>query len=218
MTPTKVGILGTGDVGRVLASGFISRGHEVRIGAREASNEKAAKWAKEAGPKASAGTFADAAGFGGIVVLATLWSGTKSALDMAGPDSLAGKVVIDATNPLDFSHGMPPRLALGHTDSGGEQVQRWLPKAHVVKCFNIVGNTLMVDPKLPGGPPDMWIAGNDEGAKRKVGEVLHDFGWPDPLDAGGIEGSRLLEPMCILWVLYGARTGTWGHAFKMLRK
>ena len=218
MTPTKVGILGTGDVGRALGTGFASRGHEVKLGARDAHNEKALKWAKETGGRASAGTFADAAKFADVIVLATLWTGTKSALDLAGPESCAGKVVIDATNPLDFSQGMPPRLALGHTDSGGEQVQRWLPKARVVKCFNIVGNAHMIDPKFPGGPPDMWIAGNDEAAKRTVGEILRDFGWPDPLDAGGIEGSRLLEPMCVLWVLHGARTGTWGHAFKLLRK
>ncbi len=218
MTPTKVGILGTGDVGRALGTGFASRGHEVKMGSRDAKNEKAQKWVAETGPRASAGTFADAAKFADIVVLATSWTGTKSALDLAGPENLAGKVVIDATNPLDFSQGMPPRLALGHTDSGGEQVQRWLPKARVVKCFNIVGNAHMIDPKFPGGPPDMWIAGNDEAAKRTVGEILRDFGWPDPLDTGGIEGSRLLEPMCILWVLHGARTGTWGHAFKLLRK
>lgn len=217
MTPTKIGVLGTGDVGRVLGKGFVSRGHEVKLGSREAKNEKSEAWVKENGARASAGTFADAARFGEILVLATAWPGTKNAIDMAGPDSFAGKLVIDATNPLDTSHGFPPRLALGHTDSGGEQVQRWLPKAHVVKCFNIVGNPYMVDPKLPGGPPDMWIAGNDEAAKKTVGEILHDFGWPPPIDTGGIEGARLLEPMCILWVAYGVRTKTWGHAFKLLR-
>jgi predicted dinucleotide-binding enzyme len=217
MNPTRIGVLGTGDVGRALGKGFVSRGHEVKLGAREAKNEKAQAWAQENGPRASAGTFADAAKFGDILVLATLWTGTKNAIEMAGPESFAGKVVIDATNPLDFSQGMPPRLALGHTDSGGEQVQRWLPKARVVKAFNIVGNAYMVDPKFQGGPPDMWIAGNDEAAKKKVGELLRDFGWPDPIDTGGIEGSRLLEPMCLLWVGYGARTGTWRHAFRLLR-
>jgi 8-hydroxy-5-deazaflavin:NADPH oxidoreductase len=218
MTPTKIGILGTGDVGRVLGAGFLARGHEVKIGSRDSRNEKAQAWVKEHGARASSGTFAEAAKFGEIAVLATLWTGTKNALDLAGPENFAGKVVIDATNPLDFSQGMPPRLALGHTDSGGEQVQRWLPKARVVKCFNIVGSPHMVDPKFPGGPPDMWIAGNDEAAKKTVGQVLKSFGWPDPIDAGSIEGARLLEPMCILWVLYGAKTGGWNHAFKLLRK
>jgi predicted dinucleotide-binding enzyme len=218
MTPIKIGILGTGDVGRTLGAGFVSRGHEVKIGSREPQSEKLQRWVKESGAHASAGTFADAARFGEIVVLSTLWSGTKGAIDLAGPDNLAGKVLIDTTNPLDFSQGMPPRLALGHTDSGGEQVQRWLPKSRVVKAFNIVGNAHMVDPKFSGGPPDMWIAGNDEAAKKRVAEILRDFGWPDPIDTGGIEGARLLEPMCILWVLYGARAGTWNHAFKLLRK
>jgi predicted dinucleotide-binding enzyme len=217
MTPTKIGILGTGEVGRTLGSGFVSRGHETKIGSREPQSEKLEKWAKDNGARASTGTFAEAARFGDILVLSTLWTGTKSALDLAGADAFDGKILIDTTNPLDFSHGFPPRLAIGHTDSAGEQVQRWLPKARIVKCFNIVGNTLMVDPKLPGGPPDMWIAGNDEGAKKTVGQVLHDFGWPDPIDAGGIEGARLLEPMCILWVLFGARSGGWNHAFKLLR-
>lgn len=218
MKPTKVGVIGTGDVGRVLGKGFVSRGHEVKIGSRDIDNEKGVAWAKENGARASAGTFADAAKFGEIVVLATAWAGTENAIRLAGPDSFAGKVVIDATNPLDVSKGFPPRLALGHTDSAGEQVQRWLPKARVVKCFNIVGNAHMIDPSFPGGPPDMWIAGNDEGAKKTVGEILHDFGWPPPIDVGGIEGARLLEPMCILWVAYGAKTGTWGHAFKLLHK
>jgi 8-hydroxy-5-deazaflavin:NADPH oxidoreductase len=169
MTPTKIGILGSGDVGRSLGSGFVSRGHEVKIGTREPNSDKVQKWKSDNGARASAGSFADTAKFGEILVLATLWTGTKSALDLAGPDVFDGKVVIDAANPLDFSNGFPPRLALGHTDSGREQVQRWLPNARVVKCFNIVGNIHMVDPKLPGGPPDMWIAGDDEAAKKTVG-------------------------------------------------
>lgn len=214
----KVGILGTGDVGRALGRGFITYGHEAMMGSRSATNEKAVAWAREQGPKAKVGTFADAAAFGDIVVLATLWTGTKSALDMAGgARALAGKVVVDTTNPLDFSHGMPPRLALGHTDSAGEQVQRWLPDAKVVKAFNIVGNAHMVDPQFPGGPPDMWICGNDAEAKVTVSEICRQFGWP-VLDIGGIEGSRVLEPLCILWVTYGMKTNGWNHAFKMLRK
>ena len=213
----KIGILGTGDVGRALGNGFIALGHDVKMGSREAGNEKAETWAKKAGPRASTGTFAETAQFGEVIALALLWSGTENALHLAGPENMAGKVVIDATNPLIFSPGSSPALALGHTDSGGEQVQRWLPGARVVKAFNIVGHPHMFKPYLPGGPPDMFICGNDAAAKQTVTEILKSFGWP-AIDIGGIEGSRLLEPLCILWVGYGMRTSTWNHAFKLLRK
>jgi 8-hydroxy-5-deazaflavin:NADPH oxidoreductase len=214
----KIGILGTGDVGRAIAKGFLTLGHEVKLGAREATNEKAVAWAKEAGPKASNGTFADAAEFGELVVLCTLGAAYESVLKATGPQRLEGKVLIDTTNPLDFSKGMPPRLAVGHTDSGGEQIQRAAPGARVVKAFNIVGNSSMFRPEFPGGPPDMLICGNDAEAKRKVTTILNDFGWPVVVDFGGIESSRYLEPLCITWVLYGVATNNWGHAFKMLRK
>jgi len=213
----KVGILGTGDVGRALGTGFARRGHEVKMGSRDAKNPKLAAFVKAAGPKASGGTFAEAAAFGEVIVLATLWSGTESALKLAGARNLAGKVVMDATNPLVFAPNAPPALERGWNDSAGEQVQRWLPDAKVVKAFNIVGNALMVDPQLPGGPPDMFICGNDAEAKATVTRICADFGWP-AMDIGGIEGSRLLEPMCILWVLYGIRTGSWGHAYKMIHR
>jgi predicted dinucleotide-binding enzyme len=214
----RVGILGTGDAGRALGTGFVGRGHEVRMGSRDAANERALEWAANAGDLASTGTFADAAAFAELAVLATAWSGTGNALQLAGPENLAGKVVIDATNPLAFGETPgPPGLALGHTDSGGEQVQRWLPGARVVKAFNIVGNANMVDPDFPGGPPDMFFCGDDDDAKAIVAQILADFGWP-AVDIGGIEGARLLEPLCILWVIYGFRTGTWDHAFKVLRK
>jgi predicted dinucleotide-binding enzyme len=151
-------------------------------------------------------------------VLATLWSGTKSAIDLAGgAKAFAGKTVLDVTNPLVFGESGPPTLALGHTDSGGEQVQRWLTDSHVVKCFNIVGNAHMVHPDFPGGPPDMFMCGNDDDAKKTIAEICTAWGWP-VTDLGGIEGARLLEPLCILWVAYGARTGSWNHALKMLRK
>ena len=108
-------------------------------------------------------------------------------------------------------------LAVGHTDSAGEQVQRWLPSAYVVKAFNTVGYAHMFKPDFPGGPPDMFICGNDASAKKTVTGILQDFGWPT-IDIGGIEGSRLLEPMCVLWVGYAMRTGGTNHAFKLLRK
>ena len=213
----RIGILGTGEVGQALGTGFVARGHEVKLGSRDASNEKGKAWSAKHGAKASSGTFADAASFGEVLVLCTLWSGTKSALDMAGAKNMAGKVVMDVTNPLVFAPNQPPALALGHTDSGGEQVQRWLPDSRVVKAFNIVGNKNMVDPTFPDGPPDMFICGNDDGAKQTVTRFAKDFGWP-VTDLGGIEVSRVLEPLCILWVLYGTRTGGWDHALKMLRK
>jgi 8-hydroxy-5-deazaflavin:NADPH oxidoreductase len=212
----KVGILGTGDVGHALGKGFLELGHEVKMGARQAGNPKARAFAAEHGPRSSAGTFAEAAEFGQVVVLATRGLANESALRSAGPERLAGKLVLDATNPLDASAG-PPRLAVGHTDSGGEQVQRLLPGARVVKVFNTVGNPHMFRPDFPGGPPDMFMAGDDEGAKRQVAELLRDFGW-NAIDLGGIEASRLLEALCMVWVTYAVRTNTWNHAFKLLKK
>jgi len=213
----RIGILGTGDVGRALGRGFAMLGHEVKMGSRDANNEKAKAWASEVGKLASTGTFSDAAEFAEMAVLATLWSGTENVLRSAGAQRLAGKVLIDATNPLVFAPGAPPALALGHTDSGGEQVQRWVPEARVVKAFNTVGHAHMVKPQFPGGPPDMFICGNDVAAKASVTSILAGFGW-NTIDIGGIDGSRLLEPMCVLWVLYGIRTNTWNHAFRLLRK
>src|SRR5437867_12637901 len=123
----KIGILGSGIVGQTLGSGFAALGHDVKLGTREPWGDRAQAWSSRAGARASAGSFRDAAAFGEVAVLATLWTGTENALRLAGPENLRGKVVIDATNPLLPSPGGPPRLALGHTDSGGEQIQRWLP-------------------------------------------------------------------------------------------
>ena len=212
-----IGILGTGDVGRALGKGFVTLGHDVRMGSRHAKNEKALAWATEMGAKASAGTFADAASFGDVVVLATLGVADETVLRMAGPDTFRRKVVIDATNPLDFSGGIPPRLAVSGNDSGGERVQQLLPDALVVKAFNTVGNTFMFRPELPGGPPDMFIAGNSDDAKATVTAILRDFGW-GIIDVGGIESSRYLEAMCMVWVLSAIRANNWNQAFKMLRK
>ena|SRR5687768_11343718 len=159
MQKIRVGVLGSGDVGRVLAAGFAGLGHDVKIGSRDP--EKLREWAEGAGERVSTGTFAEAARFGDIVVLATLGTATADAIRLAGIETFDGKVVIDTTNPLDFSTGMPA-LSIGHTDSLGEVVQRLLPNARVVKAFNTVGNALMVHPDLPGGPPDMFICGNDE--------------------------------------------------------
>jgi hypothetical protein len=204
MKKQRVGILGTGDVGKALGRGFASRGCDVKIGSRE--------------KKAEFVTFAEAAQHGELIAICTRWDGTENAIKLADPKSFAGKVVIDTTNPLTYAPGVPfaSGLERGFTDSGGEQVQRWLPGAHVVKAFNIVGNTLMVDPKLTGGPPTMFIGGDDDGAKTAVTEILTDFGW-ETIDLGGIEAARVLEPMCWAWVVSAKKTGKWMQAFKMLR-
>lgn len=210
-----IGILGSGAVGQALGLGFAELGHVVKIGSREPANEKLKAWQAKAGKRASTGSFAETAKFADVAVLATLWSGTESALKLAEAGNLSGKILMDVTNPLVVAENQPPRLALGHTDSGGEQVQRWLPQSKVVKAFNSVGNAHMVNPKFPGGPPDMFICGNDAAAKQVVTGFCTDFGW-GVVDAGGIEGARLLEPLCILWVVHGIRTGSWNHAFKLL--
>ncbi|HLQ34297.1 MAG TPA: NAD(P)-binding domain-containing protein [Chloroflexota bacterium] len=210
----RVGILGSGAVGQALGTGLTTLSHDVKIGSREPS--KLDEWVAQGGQHASAGTFEQAAAFGEIVALATLWAGTQQALELAGKRNLAGKVVIDVTNPPDFSQGRPG-LALGHTDSGGEQVQRWLPDSKVVKAFNSVGNPYMFRPDFPGGPADMFMCGNDDGAKETVAQICRDFGW-NPLDVGGIEGARLLEPLCILWVTVVQRTGVHAQGFKLLKK
>lgn len=213
----KVGILGTGEVGRALGKGFVTLGHSVKLGGRDATNEKALAFAREHGARASSGTFADAAAFGDLIVLATLGSANEEAVRLAGVDHFSGKVLIDTTNPLDFSKGMPPRLAGSVGDSGGEKVQRLLPEAKVVKAFNTVGNTHMFRPDFPGGPPDMFICGDDAEAKREVGALLKDFGW-GVADVGGIQSAHYLEAMCLVWVVYAMQGGGWNHAFKLLRK
>jgi predicted dinucleotide-binding enzyme len=213
----QIGILGSGEVGQALGLGFAQLGHEVKIGTREPQSDKLKPWLAKAGKKATTGSFEDTARFADMAVLATLWSGTQSAIGLAQPGNLARKVVMDVTNPLLFEPNRSPQLALGHADSGGEQVQRWLPHSKVVKAFNTVGSAHMVNPQFPGGPPDMFICGDDASAKQAVATVCKNFGW-GVVDAGGIEGARLLEPMCILWVMHGLQTGSWNHAFKLLQK
>ncbi|MCI4357235.1 MAG: NAD(P)-binding domain-containing protein [Thermoplasmata archaeon] len=213
----KVGILGSGDVAQKLGAGFVASGYEVRLGSREPRSEKLAAWKLANGSAASTGSFEETAQFGDLLALATLWTGTENALRLAGLGHFAGKVVIDVTNPLVFHPNGLPSLAVGNTDSGGEQVQRWLPHSHVVKAFNSVGNAHMFRPDFPGGPPDMFYCGNDEAAKDSVKAILETFGW-NPVDLGGIELARVLEPLCILWVAFMFHSGTPNHSLKMLHR
>jgi predicted dinucleotide-binding enzyme len=210
----KVGILGTGDVGKALGNGFIALGHEVMMGSRAAGNPKAKAWVESAGGKAREGSFKDAAKFGEIVALCTLGTVSEEIVRDAKAE-LKGKILWDATNPLDFSTGAPRLAIVGH-DSLGEHIQKAAPDAKVIKCFNTVGNALMFKPKLAGGPPTMFIAGNDDAAKQKTAAMLKDWGW-ETADIGTIEGSRYLEAMCMAWVAYAFKNGVWTHAFKLLK-
>jgi predicted dinucleotide-binding enzyme len=204
----KAAILGTGIVGQVLARGLLGLGHDVTFGTRDPSGDSGRK-AAAAAPGAKVAAFADAARGADFVVLATAWSGTQGALQLAGAANLAGKVLIDATNPLDASGGAP-KLAIGFSTSAGEQVQAWAPQAKVVKAFNTVGNALMVDPKLATAPT-MFIAGNDAGAKATVTGLLKQFGW-QASDLGGIEAARYLEPFAMVWITHAIRNKTFDFA------
>jgi predicted dinucleotide-binding enzyme len=213
----KIGILGTGDVGQALGIGFAKLGHEVKMGSRDPNQEKVKAWVNKAGTKASAGTFAEAAAFSELAVLCTIWTGAENAIRLADPATLAGKVVIDTVNPLDFSGGIPPKLAIGHTDSAGERIQRWLSESKVVKAFNIVGSAHMFKPEFPGGPPDMFICGDDDQAKQTVTDLLQAFGW-SVIDIGDMECARYLEPLAMVWIRHFFRVNSVNHAFKLLRK
>jgi hypothetical protein len=199
----KVAVLGTGGVGEIIANKLISIGHDVRMGSRTANSEKAVQWAGSTGPQASQGTFADAAAFGEVVFNCTAGLGSLSALEMAGRENLAEKILIDLANPLDFSRGMPPTLTVSNTDSLGEQIQRAFPDARVVKTLNTVTARAMVEPSLVPRDHTLFLAGNDPTAKAQVGEWLSAwFGWKREalLDLGDITGARGMEMYLPLWI------------------
>lgn len=216
LAETRVGVLGTGEVGRRLASGFRDHGHQVTIGSRDPEKPELRDWLSAEGAGIQADTFAEAATSGELLVLAVLGDAADQVIADAGPENFAGKVVIDAMNPLDFSGGFPPKLSISGEDSLGERVQRALPDARIVKAFNIIGSPYFVDPSFREGSPTMLIAGDDADAKRTVTDLLADFGWPDVVDLGGIESSRELEAICIAWVKIGGVRGAWDHGFKLL--
>jgi 8-hydroxy-5-deazaflavin:NADPH oxidoreductase len=212
----KVGVLGSGDVAKVLAAGFNKHGHQVKIGSRTPA--KLADWvAQNAGVES--GTFADAAKFGELVVLAVKGAVAAEALELAGADNLSGKTVIDACNPIADA---PPekgvlRFFTDINESLMEKLQRQFKDAHFVKAYNSVGSILMINPELKGGPPTMFICGNDEPAKKQVAQINQQFGW-DTADMGGVEAARAIEPLCILWCIPGFARNEWMHAFKLLTK
>lgn len=205
----KIAVLGTGLVGETLASKLVELGHEVRMGSRNATNEKGVAWASRAGERASFGTFEDAAKHGELIVVATSGAGTMDALNLAKRENLAGKVVIDVTNPLDFSRGMPPSLFVCNTDSLGEQIQRAFPEAKVVKTLNTVFAGVMVNPRAIDGAHTVFLSGDDDDAKRRAQAILESFGWraSDILDLGDITTARGPEAYLLLWLRLWGATG-----------
>lgn len=202
----RIAVFGTGTVGETLGTKLIEVGHEVMMGSRSATNEKALAWVKKAGSKASAGTFADAAKFGQLIVNATLGTATLEVFKAAGADNTAGKPVIDISNPLDFSKGFPPSLFVSNTDSLAEQLQREFPKAHIVKALNTMTAAIMVNPRALPESHHTWICGSDAGAKETVRGVLQSFGWKpeEIIDCGDLSASRAIESLLPMWLrLYG---------------
>lgn len=215
----KIGVLGTGMVGHALATRFVELGHEVVMGSRDAANPKAVDWAQAAGEHASAGTFADAAGFGDVVVNATAGVASLDALRSAGADTLAGKVLVDVANPLDTSHGMPPTLAIANTDSLAEAIQREFPAARVVKALNTVNCSVMVQPSVVPGEHHVFVAGDDGDAKGVVLQLLAELGWgaSSVIDLGGIRAARGMEMYLPLWVSLMQTLGTPAFNVRVVR-
>ena len=206
----KVGVLGTGNVGQSIGGKLVEVGHEVKMGSRAAGNKKAVEWAEAAGGAASEGDFAAAASFGEVVFNCTAGTASLDALDAAGPDNLAGKPLIDVSNPLDFSQGMPPTLAISNTDSLAERIQAAFPEARVVKTLNTVNAGVMVDPGQVGGDHVLFLSGEDEEAKRVALGLLGEFGWPAErvVDLGGIATARGPEMYLPLWLGMMGALGT----------
>ncbi|HEV8202094.1 MAG TPA: NAD(P)-binding domain-containing protein [Candidatus Polarisedimenticolia bacterium] len=212
----KIGVLGSGEVAKTLGAGFLKKGHEVMMGSREP--EKLRDW-QVTHPAAKTGGFDAAARFGEVVVLAVKGTAASKALRAAGPENLPGKVVVDVTNPIrDDRPPVNGVLAFFTTldESLMERLQQEVPEAHFVKAFNSVGSALMVDPKLKGGAPSMFICGNDDGAKTTVTRLVQQFGW-EAVDMGKAEAARAIEPLCMLWCIPGFLRNDWTHAFKLLR-
>ena len=198
----KIAVLGTGTVGVTIAGRLIESGHQVMMGSRTANNEKALNWVKSAGNNASAGTFEEAAKFGELVFNNTKGEAALEALKMAGEKNLEGKIIIDTSNPLDFSNGMPPSLFISNTNSLGEEIQKAFPKSQVVKTLNTMWCGIMINPRMLKDEHTVFVCGNDASAKNKTKEILKLFGWMDQeiLDLGDITQSRATESYLPLWL------------------
>ncbi len=212
----KIGILGSGVVGRALAAGFLKHGYGVMVGT--GTPGKLTEWNSKEGKGATIGSFADAASFGEIAILAVKGTAAIEAIEKAGVSTLVGRTVIDTTNPIADA---PPQNGVlkfftALDDSLMERLQHKFPAVRFVKAFSCVGNAFMVDPAFPGGKPSMFICGNDAGAKAEVKHILDQFGW-ETEDMGMVEAARAIEPLCMLWCIPGLTGGKWTQAFKMLK-
>jgi predicted dinucleotide-binding enzyme len=212
----KVGVLGSGDVAKSLAGGFVKHGHAVMLGTRDAGKLKDFVGQHHG---AQVGSSADAAKFGEVVVLAVKGNAALDVLKAAGAANLAGKPVIDATNPIADA---PPengvlKFFTNLDQSLMERLQSAFPAAHFVKAYNSVGNARMINPQFPGGKPTMFICGNDDKAKATVRGINDQFGW-ETADMGKAEAARAIEPLCMLWCILGFTQNEWTHAFKLLHK
>ncbi|MBE7173804.1 MAG: NAD(P)-binding domain-containing protein [Williamsia sp.] len=213
----KIGVLGSGIVGRVLGAAFLKEGHEVMLGTRNPLKSEVVKW-KDENADGQAGSYAKAAFFGELLVLAVEGDVAKEVIQQAGYDNFTGKTVIDATNPItrEAPHNGVLKYFTNLNESLMEQIQHLLPQAHIVKAFNSVGNALMYKPSYKDGKPSMFICGNDDEAKKTVTEILDAFGW-EAEDMGKAESARAIEPLAILWCIPGFLKNEWGHAFKLLK-
>ena len=212
----KIGVLGSGIVGQTLAAGFLKHGHQVMLGTRDPQKPDVQAWLKKT-PGAQAGTFAQTAKFAELVVLATLGRVAEDVLQLAGPENLAGKTIIDTTNPIADTPPVNAILAFttGPNESLAEKLQARVPGSYIVKAFNSVGSGQMVNPHYEQGKPTMFLCGDDAGAKEQVSEVIRQFGW-EPFDCGGVTAARAIEPLCMLWCVPGFQRNQWNHAFKLL--
>ena len=214
----KVGIIGSGIVGRVLATGFLNEGHQVMLGTRNISKEEVVKWKNE-NKNGLLGSFQETAQFGEVIVLAVSGLVTEDAINLAGREHLSNKVIIDTTNPIADAPPVNGVLTFftSLTDSLLERLQKLAPDVHFVKAFSCIGSSFMVNPDFDGVRPTMFICGNEDAAKKQVGAIVEQFGF-ETADMGKAEAARAIEPLCILWCLPGFLHNTWTHAFKLLKK
>lgn len=215
----KISILGTGMVGNTIGTKLISLGHEVKMGSRTNNNEKAAAWVKSAGDKASQGSFAESAAFGEIIFNCTKGEASVEALKLAGEKNINGKILVDISNALDFSKGMPPTLSICNDDSLGETIQRAFPGAKVVKTLNTMNCNLMVNAANVPGDHNVFVSGNDAAAKAEVKKILNSFGWADKniIDLGDISTARGTEQLLPIWIRLMGTLGTVNFNFHIVK-